>query len=188
MKRPYACEVFGDKGAAATQVDQPNLRPVADDDIAIAPLQGGTGDDPGPAFRALAIDPGGHCFEPGLAVGVGQSNAGVHFRDIGLRMEPIAFLRRPAKACGKLFRHGALARTQHAHDDQDRRGAAMRTRALQAMDAGRIGNEDRLGPTDEQPLSTTPTTRLIRSSRRVGSAIDPKSQHCRPSNRFGGAA
>jgi hypothetical protein len=81
----------------------------------------------------------------GWRVGVGQSNAGVHFRDIGLRMEPIALLERPAKARRKLLRHGTLARPDTPMTTRTGGGA----RALQAMDAGRIRNEDRPGPADK---------------------------------------
>src|SRR5215469_11841476 len=145
-----ACEAFGDEGVAAAQIDQPNLRPVADDQIAVAPLQGGACDDPGLALGALAVDPGRHSFEPGLAVAACQRNSGVHLCDVGLRMQPIAFLERPAETRGEFLCDSALADARDAHDNQDWRGAAMRTRAVQAMDAGSIGNKDRPGPANEQ--------------------------------------
>lgn len=91
-----------------------------------------------------------------MAVAVGQRNAGVHFRNLGLRLEPIALLKGPAEARGKRLRHGALARTRYAHDDQNWRGAAMPMRALQTMRARRTRNEDRPAQATNSPLSTTP--------------------------------
>src|SRR5579883_3181561 len=38
-------ETFCDEGAAAPQIDQPNLSPITGDDLAVAALQGGAGDD-----------------------------------------------------------------------------------------------------------------------------------------------
>src|SRR5262249_4358315 len=64
--------------------------------------------------------------------------------------QPIAFLERPAEARGEVLCDSALADTRDAHDNQDRRSAAMRKWGVQAMDAGRIGNKDRPSPADEQ--------------------------------------
>jgi hypothetical protein len=80
----------------------------------------------------------------------------MHFRNIGRRIELIALPKRPAKARSKLSRDGALARTRDAHDNQDRRGAVMRARAVQAMDVGRIRNKHRPGPADEQAALDNP--------------------------------
>lgn len=57
---------------------------------------------------------------------------------------------------GKLLRHGALARTRYAHDDQDRRGAAMGAWTLQPMDASRIRDKHRSGPANEQAALDDP--------------------------------
>src|SRR5215472_5863342 len=74
----------------------------------------------------------------------------MHLRNIGLRMEPVALLERPAQASGKRLRHRAFARTRHAHDDQHRRAAMMSMRAFQAMYAGVVGEEHQAGTADEQ--------------------------------------
>src|SRR5215469_16842196 len=82
------------------QIDQPSLRPVADDDLAIDPLERGACDDARLLLGALSIDPGGHALEPRAAVRIRQWNSRVHLGDIRFRMQRIAFLERPAEPRG----------------------------------------------------------------------------------------
>jgi len=89
-------ESFSAESATSEQIDKPNLGPVSDDHIAVAPLQGGAGDDAGQYPRTLTVYPGGHGFEPGLAVGIGERDAGMHLRDVGFGMQRITLLERPA--------------------------------------------------------------------------------------------
>src|SRR6516162_11649524 len=66
-------------------------------------------------------------------------------------MEQIPFLERPTESRGEFFGDGRLAGPRHAHDHQDRWTASMRASAVEAMHAGPIGHEDRIGPADEEP-------------------------------------
>ena len=151
MKWPCAAgQALADDLAAAAQIDQPHLRPVADDHVAIGPLEGGAGDDSGLSGFALTVDPGGHGGEPGRAIRIGQGNAGMHLGDIRLGMQRIALLEGPAQLRREFLGHGGLARAGDAHDHEDRRPAAMGMRAVEAMDAAGIGDEDRIGPADEE--------------------------------------
>ena len=54
--------------------------------------------------RCPSIHP--HAFEPRQPVGVRQRHAGVHLGDIGLRMERVAFLKRPSEPRRKFFGNG----------------------------------------------------------------------------------
>ena len=99
---------------------------------------------------ALAVDPRRHAFEPGLAIGVGQRDSGMHLGDIGFGMEQVALLEWPAEARFELAGDGRLARPRDAHEHQDRRRSAMGARAVEANDALRAGDEYRIGAADEQ--------------------------------------
>src|SRR5262249_42035385 len=107
------------------------------------------GDDARLTLGALAVDPRGDGLKPWLPVFVGEGDAGVHLRDIGLRMQPVALLERPSQTRRERLRYRAFPRARHAHDDQDRRAAMMSMRTLQAMNAGGVGEENQCGPADE---------------------------------------
>ena len=123
---------------------------------------------------ALAVDPGGHALEPGLAVGIGQRNAGMHLGDIGLRMQRNRPPRTASRGAPRVLRDGRLARARDAHDHQDRRAAAMGARAVEAMDAGCIGDEDRIGAADEQAAFDHPDDApdALLQPRRIGDGAE----------------
>ena len=75
-------QMLGDQVATAAQIDQPHLRPVADDDLAIGSFERGARDDARLLLGALPIDPGGHALQPRQAVGIRERNSGVHLGDV----------------------------------------------------------------------------------------------------------
>src|SRR5262249_43911278 len=144
-------QVSGDELSAAAKIDQPHFRPIANDDLAIRSLERGTRDDARLLLCALTVNPGGDALEPRLAVRIGQRNARMHLGDIGLRVEQVAFLESPAEARRQFLSDRGLARTRDAHDHEDRRTAAMGTRAVEAVHTSRISDEDRIRAADEEP-------------------------------------
>ena len=92
-----AGQVFGDEVPAAAKIDEPDFRPVADDDLAVGSLERRAGDDAGLLLGALPVDPGRDALEPGLAVRIGQRNSGMHLGDVCLGMEGVALLEGPAE-------------------------------------------------------------------------------------------
>src|SRR5439155_17951474 len=142
--------MFGDDFPAAAKIDEARFAPVADDDLAVGPLERGTGNDARLLLGPLAVDPAGHGFEPGPAVGIVQRDSGVHLGDIRFGVECVALLERPAKARCQLLSDRCLSRAGHAHNDQDRWAAPMGACAIEAMDARRIGDEYRIGAADEE--------------------------------------
>src|SRR5262249_61885638 len=127
----------GDELAAAAKIAQPHLRPITNDDLAIGSLERGTGDDARLLHCAPAVNPGGDTLEPRLAVRVGQRNAGMHLRDIGLRVERVTLLESPAEPRRQFLGDRRLARARPARDDEDRRTAAMGPRTAAAPHAHR---------------------------------------------------
>ncbi len=167
-------KAFGDQVSAAAKIDQPYFRPVADDDLAIGALEGGAGDDPRLLLGALAVDPSGHGLEPGPSVGIGQRNSGMHLGDIRLGMQRVAFLEGPAETRGQLLGDRRLAGPGHPHHHEDRRTAPMGARAIEAMDAGRVGHENRIGPTDEEAAFDHPDDApdALLQPRRIGDGAE----------------
>src|SRR6185437_9643973 len=104
-------QVFRHNIASAASIDQTHFRPIADDGLAIGALQRGASDDARLLLGALTVDPGGNGLKPWLAIRIGQRDAGVHFRDVGLGMERVALLERPAKASRQFLRDRRLAGT-----------------------------------------------------------------------------
>lgn len=92
-------QMFGDQVATATQIDQPYLRTVADDDLAIGSFECGGRDDARLLLGALSIDPTSDTLQPWQTVGVRERNAGVHLGDVCFRMKRIALHERPAEPC-----------------------------------------------------------------------------------------
>src|SRR6185312_6092083 len=143
-------QVFGDEVAAAAKIDQPYFRPTADDDLAIGALERGTSDDARLLLAALTVDPSRDGLEPRLPIGIRQRNSRVHLGDVRLRMEYVTFLERPAETRRQFLRNRRFAGAGYPHNHQDRRTAAMGARAVEALDAGRVGDEDRIGAADEK--------------------------------------
>src|SRR6185312_16487112 len=134
-------QMAGHDVAAAAEIDQPDFRPVADDDPAIRPLEGGTGDDARLPLAALAVDPGRHALEPRLAIRIGQRDPGMHLGDVGIGLESVAFLERPTETRLEVLGNGRLARPRNTHEHQDLRRAGMAACAVETMDALAVGDE-----------------------------------------------
>src|SRR5690349_14696366 len=66
-------------------------------------------------------------FEPRLSVGVGQSFAAMHLRDVLRRMKIIGVMKLPTDCVGELAPDGRLPRPGNAHDDDDARFVPRRT-------------------------------------------------------------
>src|SRR5262245_45340272 len=98
-------QALGDQVSAAAKVNELYFRPVADDDLAIGPLERGASDDPRLLLGALIVDPSGDALQPGLAVRIGQRDSGMHLGDVRLRMERVALLEGPAEARSQLLRN-----------------------------------------------------------------------------------
>jgi hypothetical protein len=64
--------MFGDQVATAAQIDQPNLRTIADDDLAIGSFERGARDDARLLLGALFIDPSGDTLQPRQTVSIGE--------------------------------------------------------------------------------------------------------------------
>src|SRR5262245_44185371 len=99
-------QALGDQVSAPAKVNEPYFRPIAGDDLAIGPPERGASNDPRLLLGALIVDPSGHMLEPGLAVRIRQRDSRMHFGDVRLRMEGVAFLEGPTEARSQLFRHG----------------------------------------------------------------------------------
>src|SRR5882672_1458974 len=97
-------QALRDKVSAAAKVNEPYLRPTADDDLAIGPLERGAGDDPRLLLGALIVDPGGDALEPRLSVRIRQRDPRMHLGNVCLRMERVALLEGPAEARSQLLR------------------------------------------------------------------------------------
>src|ERR1700722_12032393 len=89
-------------------------------------------------------------------------------------MERIAFLERPTEPRGKFFGDGRFTGPGHAHDHEDRRTATMGACTIEAVDAGRIGNKDRVGAADEKPAfhHADDSADALIQSRRIGDAAE----------------
>ena len=94
----------------------------------------------------------------------------MHLGDVGLGMQRVALLERPAEARREFLGDGRLAGARHAHDHQDRRTAAMGARAVEAMDALPVGDEHRIGAADEKAALDHPddAADAVLEPRRVG--------------------
>src|SRR5919109_3995536 len=93
-------ETMRDQLAIAPEIDEPHVRAVADQDVAVTALQGRAGHDAVPALGAPAIDLRGDRLEPGKPVGIVERDAAAHLGDVGGRMEIVGFGEVPAEAAG----------------------------------------------------------------------------------------
>src|SRR5262249_14825414 len=97
-------QALGEEVSAAAKINEPYFRSIADDDLAIGPLERGASDDPRLLLGALIVDPSGHAFEPRLSVRVRQRDSRMHLGDVCLGMERVALLERPAEASSQFLR------------------------------------------------------------------------------------
>ena len=103
------------------EVDQDHLRPIADEDVAIAAFQGRAGHDARLAVRPPIVNPLRDASQPGQAVGIGERRAALHLLDVFGRMQRIAFLVGPAQFRGQPRRDRGLAAAGDAHHHHDHR-------------------------------------------------------------------
>src|SRR5437764_10230234 len=88
----------GDERFIAFQINEArSVMAGACENIAIAALQRRARNHAMAALIAQVLDPGGDCLEPGLAIGIGERRAALHFLDIGSGVKPIAVLKTPAE-------------------------------------------------------------------------------------------
>src|SRR6202035_3354898 len=99
------------------QIDQTNVCPITDQNIAVATLQRGARDDTVSARTARLVDPGSDGAEPGPTVLVVERNAVVHLVDVRRRMKPIGVLNLPSQTAGKDRPNSRLPASGYAHDD-----------------------------------------------------------------------
>src|SRR5258707_15689892 len=89
-------ETMRDQLAVALEIDDSDLRAVANDDVAVTSLQCRAGHDPVPALGAPAIDLRGDGLEPGKPIGIIERDAAAHLGDVRGRMKIIGFGKAPA--------------------------------------------------------------------------------------------
>src|SRR5262245_39617358 len=82
----------------ALEIDETYVVAISNEHVAVAPLQGGTGDDAMPAGATLLVYPRRNGAQPRPAILVVERHAAVHLLDIGGRMEPVGILEFPAEA------------------------------------------------------------------------------------------
>jgi hypothetical protein len=111
-----------DESLVPFEINQPDVRPVPNQDIAISSFQRGTGNDAVPARSARLVDPGGNRVQPGPAILIGKRNAGVHFLDIGRRMKPVCIFEFPAKAQSEKRSDRRFPASRNAHHDHNHGG------------------------------------------------------------------
>ena len=115
-------ETACDESLIPFEINQADVRPVPNQDIAISSFQCGTGNDAVPARSARLVDPGGNRVQPGPAILIGQRNAGVHFVDIGRRMKPVCIFEFPAKAQSEKRSDRRFPASRNAHHDHNHGG------------------------------------------------------------------
>jgi hypothetical protein len=112
-------ETACDESFVPLEINQADVRPVPNQDIAISSFQCGTGNDAVPARSARSVDPGGNRVQPGPAILIGKRNAGVHFVDIGRRMKPVCIFEFPAKAQSEKRSDRRFPASRNTHHDHN---------------------------------------------------------------------
>ena len=119
-------EMIGARGDAARdeilialEIDQPDVLPLADENVAIGPLERRAGDDAMIAGAPRGVDPIGDGMQPGPAILVGERLAMVHLLDVSFGMKPVAVFVKPVQTMREHGADRALARAGNAHHDED---------------------------------------------------------------------
>ena len=118
-------EPLGDRFPRPCEINQPDARAIADDHLAVTPLERRAGDNPGFAPGAPFVDKRGDRGKPGGAVRVIERVTGAHLGDILRWMQRIAFLKKPAEPPRQRAADRRLAGARHTHHDSDARGLRM---------------------------------------------------------------
>ena len=130
--------------AVAFEENQPNVAPLADQDIAIGALERRAGDDAVIASLAGGVDPGGDGVQPGPAVLIVQRLAVMHLLDVRLRMKPVAVLIGPMQAMREHRRDGAFAGAGNAHHHDDGRNFRWRLHDAVLRRRGAVDQPDQI--------------------------------------------
>jgi len=93
----------------ALEIDDADIGPSMDEDIAIGALQRGAGDHGMAAGLADPVDLVGDRLQPRPAIFIGEGLAGAHLGDVAQGVKPVAILVAPAQSLRQLFADGALA-------------------------------------------------------------------------------
>lgn len=112
-------ETAVDQRLRPLEVDESDVAPVPEDDVAIAPLQRRAGDDTSLAPLPPDIDPASNRLEPRQAVGIGQRRPALHLLHVLARVEIVTVLERAAEPFGQQAGHGGLAGSRDTHHDDD---------------------------------------------------------------------
>src|SRR5216684_6314998 len=98
-----------DHSLVSLQVDERDAAPGADRDVAVGPLQVGTGDDARLMRRQALVDPARDRLQPGQTVLIVERLTGAHLLDICRRVQVVAFLKRPTQHPLQLLCDGRFA-------------------------------------------------------------------------------
>ena len=115
-----ALHALADQVGAAVEVDEQHPALRLGEQLAVALLERGAGEDGALAGRGLGGHPVLDLLQPGPAVLVLQGNALGHLVDVGLRVELVRLGAGPAKLLGQGRRDGGLAGAGNAHHHQVR--------------------------------------------------------------------
>src|SRR5262249_40392309 len=74
----------------AFEMDEPDIAPLADENVAVGPFERRAGDNAVITGASRRIDPSGDAVQPWPAVLVRERLPGVHLFDVRGRMEPVA--------------------------------------------------------------------------------------------------
>src|SRR5262249_52520366 len=91
------------------EIDESNIAPLADENVAIGPFERRAGDDTVITGASRRIDPGRDAMQPWPAVLVRERLPTVHLFDVRGRMEPVAVLVNPMHAMRQHRGNRALA-------------------------------------------------------------------------------
>src|ERR1700691_3377726 len=111
-----------DQCLVTLEVDQTDIRTIANQNITVAALECGARDDAVSARATRLVDPDGDRFQPGPTILVGERDAFVDLLDIGGRVKPIGILELPLEAQREEPSNGRLPASRNAHDDHYRGG------------------------------------------------------------------
>src|SRR5215472_762533 len=108
-----------DQVPLALEIDDADVRAIAEQDIAISPFERRARDGAMIADTPRRVDPGGNTMQPGPAILIGEWHAAMHLLDVRRGVERVALLEDPIQSVGEDRRNRALAaaRDSHHHDD-----------------------------------------------------------------------
>src|SRR5262249_49306785 len=93
----------------AFEIDEPDIAPLADENVAVGPFERRAGDDTVITGASRRIDPGRDAVQPWPAVLVRERLPALHLFDVRGRREPVAVLVNPMQAMPQHRGNRALA-------------------------------------------------------------------------------